>query len=152
MESLVDVSEEKRERPPRAAVRRRAVTVFCLFWYALLGWLRFYETLVYRSYLTKLNIWPRPEYILGSGLLIGLAFSLAILFVLLKVRYTSAYVRWLGGIFLAWLWFDHIWFGTRAAFFSQVLVLTAITLMTLLVMFVLVKEADYHREESHGNQ
>ncbi len=152
MEPRIELSEKKRIRASRPAGWRRALAVFGLFWYALLGWLRLYETLVYRDYLTKLNIWPRPAYILASGAAIGATFTLAIVLVLLKVRFAPVYIRWLGGIFLAWLWFDHIWFSTPAIFFSQVLVLGLITVATLLIMFVLVKKGDYRREEIHGDQ
>jgi hypothetical protein len=152
MEPNTDLSEKKKIRTSRMAGWRRALAVFGLFWYALLGWLRLYETLVYRDYLTKLNIWPRPAYILASGAVIGTTFTMAIILVLLKARFAPAYVRWLGGVFLAWLWFDHIWFSTPAAFFSQVLVLSLITGATLLIMFVLVKKRDYRREAIHGDQ
>jgi len=140
----------------KTAVRRRnvrrAATLFCLFWYALLGGLRFYETLKYQSYLVGLNVWPRPLYIQLSGLLIGLGFSLALFFVVFKLRCTPLYIRALGSLFLAWLWFDVIWLGTREAFNYNLPVTGLISAATLLVMFALVKPYDYFREGKDGNQ
>ncbi len=144
-----DLSEKKAARRQNA---RRAATFFCLFWYALLGGLRFYETLGYQAYLTELKIWPRPLYILLSGLAIGLGFNLAMLFVALRLRCTPLYIRALGSVFLAWLWFDAIWLGTREAFYHNLPVTGLISAVTLLVMFALVKLKDYSREENDGNQ
>jgi hypothetical protein len=140
----------------KTAVRRRnarrAATFFCVFWYALLGGLRFYETLKYQAYLAELNIWPRPLYMLLSGLLIGLGFSLALFCVAFRMRCTPLYIRALGSVFLAWLWFDVIWLGTREAFYHNLPVTGLISAATLLVMFALVKPYDYFREEKDGNQ
>jgi ABC-type Fe3+-siderophore transport system permease subunit len=91
-----------------------------------------------------------PMYILLSGVAIGLSFSLAIAFILFKTRFTSQYIHWLSGIFIAWLWFDHIWLGTREAFNNQVLVMAIISLATLLVTTLLVRKEDYEEESDHG--
>lgn len=152
MEPRSEVVDKKRIRASRSAGWRRALAVFSLFWYALLGGLRFYETLNYRDYLTKLNIWPRPLYIQLSGLLIGLGFSLALFCVAFRLRCTPLYIRALGSVFLAWLWFDVIWLGTREAFYHNLPVTCLISAATLLIMFALVKPNDYSREENDGNQ
>ncbi len=121
----------------------RIAALFLIFWYALLGWLRFFIGFKFTDNFTSINLWPRPLYIAYSGLVIGIAFTIAILFIIIKIKFTALYVKILGIIFLIWLWFDHIWFGTREAFFNQLIITILITLVTLGLAFILVRKKDY---------
>ncbi len=124
----------------------RMAALFCTFWFALLGWLRFYNGLRFTDNFTNLNLWPRPLYLTISGLVIGEIFSLGMLFLFLKARITPSYMKISGILFLIWLWFDNIWFGTREAFFNQLIVTLLITLVTMALIFVLVRKNDYYKE------
>ena len=134
------------EKPlPTPNTFRRILAVVCLAPYALLGWLRFSQGLAYRDYLSELKIWPGPQYVIFSGLAIGIGFSLLILVLLLRVRFAPPLARMLCMLFLGWLWTDHIWLGTREAFHYQLAVNVLVSLVTLLIAFVLVRGQDYQR-------
>ena len=130
----------------------RIVALFCTFWYALLGWLRFYNGLRYEEIFTILNLWPRPLYIILSGLAIGSTFTIGMLFILFKLKVTPGYMKILGMAFLVWLWVDNIWLGTREAFFNQIIVTLIITLITLILAFILVKDKDSHKGSAHDSE
>lgn len=124
----------------------RIAGIISLCIYALLGWLRFYKAWEYQQYLSELNIWPRPLYIILSGLAIGFVFSVGAILTLLRVKITPGFIRISGMLFLGWLWFDHLWLGTREAFTSQASVLLLITVTTLIVMFIFIRKKDYFRK------
>ena len=125
----------------------RITAALILFWYALLGWLRFYNAIKYQQYLLDLKIWPSQRYIMLSGLAIGITFSLILLSVLIRAGITPIVARIAGFLFLGWLWFDHIKLGTREAFPSQIGVNVLITVVTLLLTFVLIRNRDYYGEK-----
>ncbi len=152
MKSTTQGFNPEGEKSARRAKWRRITAVICLCAYALAGWLRLRETLVYWAYLLDLKIWPSPLYILLSGAGIGLSFSLGALFAALRLRFAPLYTRISGILFLLWLWCDHIFLGTREAFFDQVFMLTIISLLTLLVVFILVRNKDFSKEENHGRE
>ena len=127
---------------------RQIAALFCAFCYALLGWLRFFSGLRYELIFTELNLWPRPLYIILSGLAIGSTFSAGTLFILFRAKVTPSYFKILGMVFLVWLWFDNIWLGTREAFFNQVIVTLLITFITLTFIFIFIKNEDYHKGNS----
>lgn len=140
---------------PTPNIFRRVLAMLCLAPYALLGWLRLSQGLRYQSYLQSLGLWPGPRYIILSGLAIGAAFSLALLALLLRVRFAPPLARIICMLFLGWLWVDHIWLGTREAFHYQLAVNVLISLATLLVAFVLVRDRDYlkaPKEEAHDRE
>lgn len=83
---------------------------------AISGWMRFQQALRHWYYLIDLNIWPHPIYIAVSGGLIGIGYSLALIFHFAKMRFTSTYVRFLGITLLIWLWIDRIFIGIRESF------------------------------------
>jgi phosphatidylserine synthase len=127
---------------------RRILAALCLAPYALLGWLRFSQGLAYRDYLSELKIWPGPQYVIFSGLAIGIGFSLLLLMLLLHVRIAPPLARMICMLFLGWLWVDHIWLGTREAFHYQLAVNALVSIVTLLIAFVLVRGRDYLKEEN----
>ena len=114
--------------------------------YALIGWLRLYESLNYRDYLIELNIWPRPLYFAVTGGLLGIGFTLAWVFLLLKFKASARYNRILGMIFLIWFWADRIWLSLREAFFDQLFVGFLISAVTLSWMFLLIHKTDFKKK------
>ena len=135
-----------------AAKIRRIAAAFLIFWYALLGWLRLVEALKNQEYLLALKVWPRPFYLIASGLVLGLGFSLALLLVAFRARFAPIYFRILAMIFLGWLWFDRAWLGTRAAFLNQFGFTILISIITLAITFLLIRNEDYFRKDNHDKQ
>jgi uncharacterized membrane protein len=125
---------------------RRVLAVLCLALYTLMGCLRFFQGIAYRSLFAELALWPDPLYIILSGAAIALGFSLVLLLVLLKNRHAPRVSRWLGTAFLLWLWIDRIWLGRREAFFHQALIGCLISLVTLLMMHLLIRRKDFRVE------
>jgi len=78
---------EEENSSPTPNTFRRILATLCLAPYALLGWLRFSQGLAYRGYLDALALWPGPQYVILSGLAIGIGFSLLILVLLLRARF-----------------------------------------------------------------
>ena len=114
--------------------------------YALIGWLRLHESLNYWDYLIELNIWPRPLYFAVTGGLLGLGFTLAWIFLLLKLKSSARFNRILGMIFLIWFWADRIWLSLREAFFNQLFIAFLITAITLGWMFLLIHKTDFKQK------
>lgn len=139
----VQISSAQTNKPLHKSLR--IASIFIVFWYALLGWLRFVISLRYQSYFIELDIWPRPLYIILSGLGIGIGFSIAMVFMIIKANFTPVYFRILGFIFLAWFWFDQIWIGTWTSFRNQAVLPIVITLITIMLMFIFVKTRDYQK-------
>ena len=152
MDPLANTQLPEEKPQSRRLSAWRIAAIFCLFWYALLGWLRFAAALSYQSYFIEIHIWPRTTYIMASGLAIGVGFSLALVLVIFRVKFTPIYMHLLGILFLAWLWFDHTWLGTRAAFYNQAAISILITIVTLILVFVLVRRKDYIQEVTHEQQ
>jgi len=130
------------ERTKEHGAWRRIFLLCLLPIYALVGWLRLHESLNYWNYLIELNIWPRPLYFAVSGGLLGLGFTLAWVFLLLKFKPSARYNRILGVIFLIWFWADRIWLSLREAFYNQLFIAFLITAITLGWMFLLIHKAD----------
>ncbi len=147
------MSQEKKISAKNSAAKTRRITAaFLVFWYALLGWLRLVEALKNQEYLLALQVWPRPLYLIASGLALGVGFSLAFLLVIFRVKFAPIYFRILAMVFLGWLWFDRAWLGTRAAFFNQLGFTILISVITLAITFLLVRNEDYFRKDNHDGQ
>jgi hypothetical protein len=127
---------------------RRIISLCLLPWYALIGWMRLVEALRFWDYLLELNIWPRPLYFAVTGAAIGASFTLAWVFLLLKLKVSGFFSRVLGGVFLLWFWIDRIWFSMREAFFNQLFIAFVITAITLVWMFLLTRKTDLSRKEA----
>ena len=134
------------ERTKKIGAWRRILLLCLLPIYALIGWLRLHESLNYWDYLFELNIWPRPLYFAVSGGLLGLGFTLAWIFLLLKLKASARYNRILGVIFLVWFWTDRIWLSLREAFFNQLFIAFMITAVTLCWMFLLIHKTDFKQK------
>jgi hypothetical protein len=146
---------EEKSTLPAPKPLRRILAALCLAPYALLGWLRFSQGLAYRDYLTTLALWPGPQYIILSGLAIGVSFSLLMLALLLRTRFAPPLARIVCMLFLGWLWVDRIWLGTRESFYYQLTVNLLISAATLLIAFVLVRGRDYyhyHGKDAHDRK
>jgi len=125
----------------------RRIFLLCLLpVYALVGWLRLYESINHWGYLLELNIWPRPLYFAVTGGLLGLCFTLGWIFLLLKLKASAHYNRILGVIFLVWFWADRIWLSLREAFFNQLFIALFITAVTLGWMFLLIHKTDFKQK------
>jgi len=131
---------------------RRILALFTIFIYALVGWLRCREAFIYWNHFIDLDVWPRPLYFVLSGIGVGLAFSLALVFVLFKTTFAHVYLRITGCMFLAWFWFDRIWLIMREAFFDQLEISVLVSLATLFIIFVLVRKKDYQKEKTHDGK
>jgi hypothetical protein len=146
----MDAVQEKEVRRSGNGGRKngcRIAAALILLCYALLGWLRFYNAIKYQQYFLELMIWPSPRYIMLSGLAIGTTFSLVLLSVLIRAGITPIVARIVGFLFLGWLWVDHVRLGTREAFPSQISVNILITVVTLLLILVLIRNRDYYGEK-----
>jgi hypothetical protein len=152
MDTLTDIQSESQSKRELQGKGRRIAALFCTFWYALFGWLHFYNGLRYEEIFTTLNLWPRPLYIILSGLAIGSTFTVGIFLIFLRAKITPTYMKILGMVFLVWLWFDNIWLGTREAFFNQVIITFLITLITVILIFILLKDKDYHKGSTHDSE
>lgn len=135
---------------------RKTILIALLGIFALVGWLRLHGALTYRDYFTTLNLWPHPIYLAISGGMIGITFTLAIFFLLLKWRFADLYARWLAIAFLLWFWIDRIWLSVREAFFIQLETAILITLATFFWAFILIRKKDFRQKpkelEEHGEQ
>ncbi len=137
---------KKNEAERKNGAWRRIILLFLLPIYALIGWLRLHESLDYWNYLIELNIWPRPLYFAITGGLLGLGFTLAWIFLLLKFKTSARYNRILGFIFIFWFWADRIWLSLREAFFNQLFSAFFITAVTLGWMFLLINKTDFRQK------
>jgi hypothetical protein len=134
------------ENKKKSGAWRRIFLLCLLPVYALVGWLRLYESINYWGYLIELNIWPRPLYFAVTGGLLGLGFTLGWFFLLLKFQASARYNRTLGVIFLVWFWADRIWLSLREAFFNQLFIAFFITTLTLCWMFLLIRKTDFKQK------
>ncbi|MDO9547074.1 MAG: hypothetical protein Q7J07_10060 [Pelolinea sp.] len=119
------------------------LSTFLLAIYALIGWLRFQQTLSYWYYLLELDLWPHPVYLAISGGLIGIGYSLALVCHLFRVRYTPQFIRVLGIALIIWIWIDRIWIGIREGFIDLLPVTILITACTISIDILLVSKLDY---------
>lgn len=143
-EEAISLPETKHKK--KSGGWRRVILLCLLPLYALIGWLRLYEALNYWGYLLELNIWPRPLYFAITGALLGAGFTLAWIFLFLNWKASGLFNRILGVVFLAWFWFDRVWFSLREAFYNQLLTAFFITAITLSWMFLLILKTDLARK------
>jgi hypothetical protein len=146
-----EVAEEEYE-DERPSHFWRIFAILLLLPYAILGWLRFADGLSYSAYMSGIKLWPGPRYIIASGLVVGAGFSLVLLFLISRARFSAPLTRIWCMLFLGWLWVDHIWLGRREAFRYQWIINLLISIVTILIAFVLVRDQDYLREKKHGQQ
>ena len=139
---------DKNQRKNR---RRYWFSASILFFFALVGWLRFQQTLRYWYTFIELDVWPHPLYSAITGGLIGIGYGLALIFHLSHITFTPRYIRILGVIFLAWIWFDRVWIAVREAFISLLPITILITVCTIGLDVLLIHKITYkmkHDEQS----
>lgn len=113
--------------------------------YALIGWLRFQQTLRYWYYFLEINLWPHPFYLAISGSLIGIGYSLGALFHLMRLNFTASYLRYLGLLFLLWIWIDRIFVVVRESFIPLLPITILITICTILIDIQLIRKIIYKK-------
>ena len=139
---MTDTIIKKRKR----ARRRYRISAFFLMLYALIGWLRLQQTLLYWFYFLKLGLWPHPLYLAVSGGLLGIGYSLALIFHLSLLKYTARYIRFLGILLIIWIWIDRIWIGMRDAFISLLPATILITGCTIGLDLFLIRKIEYKKK------
>jgi len=128
---------------PRKTRRIYLLTTAILVIPAAAGWMRFQQALRHWYYLIDLNVWPRPIYFAVSGGLIGIGYSLALIFHFLKLRFTEVYLRILGITLILWLWVDRIFVGIRESFRLLLPVTILITLFVISFDVFLFRKNSY---------
>ena len=132
----------------KRALRRYWISAFFLFLYALIGWLRLQQTLLYWYYFLELGLWPHPLYFAVSGGIIGAGYSLALIFHFARFKYTARYIRFLGIFLIIWIWVDRIWIGIRDTFISLLPITIIITSCTIGLDLLLVRKIEYIKKKS----
>ena len=141
----VTVKKKKRAR------RRYRISAFLLLLYALVGWLRLQQTLLYWYYFLELGLWPHPLYLAVSGGAIGIGYSLALIFHLAHFNYTARYIHFVGILLIIWIWIDRIWIGMRDAFIFLLPITIIITACTIGLDLLLVRKIEYKKKsEQHA--
>jgi len=130
----------------KRARRRYWISAFFLMLYALIGWLRLQQTLLYWYYFLELSLWPHPLYLAVSGGAIGAGYSLALIFHLARFKYTARYIRFLGFLLIIWIWIDRIWIGIRDSFISLLPITILITICTIGLDLLLVRKIEYTKK------
>jgi len=138
---MADIVKKKKR-----ARRRYWITAFFLTLYALVGWLRLQQTLLYWYYFLGLGLWPHPFYLAVSGGMIGIGYSLALIFHLARFKYTARYIHFVGFLLIVWIWVDRIWIGMRDAFISLLPITIIITGCTIGLDLLLVKKIEYEKK------
>jgi len=107
---------------------------------AMIGWLRFQQSLRYWYYFIEIGLDPHPVYLAVSGALIGIAFSLALILLLMRRRITRKFILGMSMVTAAWLWIDRLFViqpASRAAYLPSVILLTALLIiLNLLSQFL----------------
>ena len=140
---MVDTTKKKKR-----ARRRYWISAFLLMLYALVGWLRLQQTLLYWYYFLELSLWPHPLYLAVSGGAIGIGYSLALIFHLARFEYTARFIRFLGILLIIWIWIDRIWIGMRDAFISLLPITIIITGCTIGLDLLLVRKIKYIKKKN----
>ena len=128
---------EKRQR------RKYWISAISFALYALVGWLRFQQTLFYWYYLIELDLWPHPIYLAISGGLIGIGYSLALILHIIRCKITPQYIRVLGVMLIVWIWIDRIWIGMRDSFVPLLPITILITICTIGLDVLFIRKINY---------
>jgi len=139
---MADTIIKKKKR----ARRRYWISAFLLMLYALVGWLRLQQTLLYWYYFLELELWPHPLYLAVSGAVLGIGYSLALILHFTRFNYTAGYIRFLGILLIIWIWIDRIWIGIRDTFISLLPITIIITGCTIGLDLFLVRKIEYKKK------
>ena len=142
---------ENVDKKKKRARRRYWASAFFLFLYALVGWLRLQQALLFWYYFLELGLWPHPLYFAVSGGVIGAGYSLALIFHFVHFKYTAKIIRVLGILLIIWMWVDRIWIGIRDAFISLLPITIIITGCTLGLDLLFIRKIEYiKKSEENG--
>jgi len=142
---------ENVDKKKKRARRRYWISAFFLFLYALVGWLRLQQALLFWYYFLELDLWPHPLYFAVSGGVIGAGYSLALIFHFVRFKYTAQIIRVLGILLIIWIWVDRIWIGIRDAFTSLLPITIIITGCTLGLDLLFIRRIEYiKKSEENG--
>ena len=122
------------------------IAAFMLMLYALIGWLRLQQTLLYWYYFLELNLWPHPLYLTVSGGMIGIGYGLALVFHLFRFKHTALYIRIVGILLISWIWIDRIWIGRRTSFIALLPITMLITFCTIGLDLLFTRKIEYQKK------
>ena len=90
-----------------------------LFIFALMGWLRFSQSIYQWQYLVMYQVKPGPLYILISGLLIGISMSIGLIAFWLRKLWSKKFLQiTIAIIFIGW-WLDYLILTRNPAAFTN---------------------------------
>ena len=99
---------------------------------ALIGWLRFQQSLRYWYYFIEIGLDPHPAYLAASGALAGTAFSLGLVVHLMRKRSARKLILVISIAVVIWLWADRLFIiqpPSRAAILPVTILLTLMVLI-----------------------
>ena len=123
---------------------------FLLAFYALVGWLRLQQALFFWYYLLELGLRPRPVYLAVSGGLIGVGYSLALIFHLFRFKFTPQFIRVLEISLIIWIWIDLIWIGVQETFINLLPVTILITACTISIDILLISKLEFKQVDEEN--
>lgn len=126
------------------------LSTFLLAFYALVGWLRLQQALFFWNYLLELGLRPHPVYLAVSGGLIGVGYSLALIFYVFRTKFTSQFIRVLGISLIIWIWIDRIWIGIQETFINLLPVTILITACTISIDILLISKLKYKQVDEEN--
>jgi len=141
---------ENVNKKKKRARRRYWISAFFLSLYALVGWMRLQQTLLYWYYFLELGLWPHPLYFAVSGGMIGSGYSLALIFHFTHFKYTARFIHLLGILLIIWIWVDRIWIGIRDTFNSLLPITIIVTGCTLGLDLLLVRKIEYMKKSEEN--
>jgi len=127
------------------------ISTIILIAIATVGWMRFQQALRHWYYLIDLGVWPPPLYFAVSGGLIGILYSLGLVFHIAGQAITPLYVKIITGLLILWLWADRIFF-TNQDYFNQLLAGTIFFTVCLLVIGLLLFRKKFYSHKAGGNE
>ena len=119
---------------------------------ATIGWMRFQQALRHWYYLINLGVWPPPLYQAVSGGLIGISFSLGLIFHILKRPFTISYLRVINALLFVWLWIDRIFIAIRDYFLLRLAGTISISVCLLCVDILLYRKITYPTKKVEDEQ
>ena len=123
------------------------LTILFIAIIATIGWMRFQQALRHWYYLISINLWPHPFYLAITGGLIGIGYSLALIFHFTQKPFTGLYLQLLGSSLIIWLWIDRIFIGMRESFPLLLAGTILITIMLILLDILIFKKNAYLKKK-----
>jgi hypothetical protein len=139
MEKTQGQLQIRSKKDRRVAWNAAVVMIFI----ATIGWMRFQQALRHWYYLINLGVWPPPVYQAVSGGLIGISFSLGLIFHILKRPFTISYLRVINALLFVWLWIDRIFIAIRDYFLLRLAGTISISVCLLCVDILLYRKITY---------